>query len=402
MEIIIQLKKILEEISDPRVQGRSTYDLSEVLIVTFIAILCGCENWIEIVDFGNSKLDWFLKNNLKLINGIPSHDTFGRIFSIIRPDQLENIFIKWVNNIRSSKGYSIIAVDGKTIKGTVKNHLGHCKSRLHIVNAYSLFDDLVLGLTASKGSGDEGHVAKELLGKFDLKNSVVLADAGIGKAGFLNEITEAGGDYFVPVKSNSRPIFSRIQSYFDINPESRKTTEIMNKSNGRVEIRSIILENSKKVINEINFNERSKLNVFPNVKTIAKIITQKEMKENRPFYADSSGDGSINYRLTDKTTRTDFEVRYFASSLELNANQIEDYSRKLWWIENKLHWILDVSFREDAWRTRDQNAARNLSVIRRMGLNLVKRDKETKLSMKSRLKKASYDLDYLEKILFEF
>lgn len=400
MEILLSLIDRFDDISDPRVEGRTFYNLSEVMVITCVAVLCGQESWYGISDFARIRKNWF-KKYLKLKNGIPSHDTFGRIFSIVNPQELENIFMAWINEVREEKGHKTICIDGKTVKGTVKTKLGRKRDSLHLVNAYNVEDELVIGQIKSTGAGNvEVTAAKKLLNFFNLKETLVLADAGVGRTTFAREVKAKGGHYLFPVKGNTKQVYDNLKEYFlkGEDPE----IEMKEKNRGRIETRRSWVEHDKKVINKVNRNRRTNELSFPGVKTIGKIEYSFESKENRPYIQKNLQKKKLQseYRVPKNERRTKTFTKYFISDVKLSAQELIDKSRLEWHIENKLHWVLDVSFKEDAWRTRDKIAAHNLSTIRKLCFNLAKIEKTSDLSMKNKLKKACYDEDYIELLLF--
>jgi len=333
---------------------------------------------------------------------IPSHDTFGRVFSLISAEELEKHFIKWINEIRGERGHKLISIDGKAVRGTLKKQLGFQRECLHLVNIWSTDEGLVLGQIKSKGLGSaELSSAIELISSFNIEGCTVMADAGIGRASLAKLITGRGGNYLFPIKKNTRSLYIRLENVFKKRTGAAdfKTLDISRGS--RKETREIWIHQEKEVIADVNLNELPDGGCFSDLKTIAMIKYSREEKEDRPFQITWPDKETMKLRKTteENSIRKSNLTRYFVSNEKLSAEEILKRSRQHWEIENKLHWVLDVCFKEDSWKVREKNAARNLSSIRRIALNLA-RNEGSNISMKRKLKRASYDNSFLEKLVF--
>lgn len=402
MNVFLSLKDELEAVKDPRVLGRTKHNLIDILALVVIAILCQAETWDDIEDFGNARLEW-LKKVLELPNGIPSHDTISRVFSLIEPREFEIAFINWVNRVRKKCGVQdTFCIDGKRIKGTNSANEGKGRDYLAVVNVWSTLQGLVLGQFKSKGGGNsEKSAVLDLLDVINIEGVNIVGDAGIGTSSVANKIIEKKGNYTFPIKKNSRKLFSQTEEAFaqvtEKNGNSKRTEShcVTEKGHGRSEKRLCTIIKRKYLPD--NFNTRADGNpCFHKLSTIGRIVYESEEKETRPHIQKSG-----KYTTTLNKVRKKKEIRYFVSSLNYPAKKMMEELRKQWAIENQLHWVLDVSLNEDGNRTRNKIAAENLAVVRKIALNLVKQDKSSKAGIKRKLKKAAWDLEFLEMLLFK-
>jgi len=389
MDLFLSLKSNLESVDDPRVLARSQHNLIDVLVITILAIICHAESWIEIENFGNAKERW-LRKFLTLPNGIPSHDTFSRIFSLIEPAELEVAFMSWVELIRARYNFKTdtICIDGKTSRGTAKVGRG-----LNVVSAFSTELGIVLGQAKASGTGNAEHsAAMDLLKFINIEGLVIVGDAGIGRKSFCEEIVSKKADYIFPVKGNQKRELAILEELFK--KDKTKELRLGELGHARGEIRSC------RVLKKSKFSKKHPLLLeFKNIQTIGKIVYERVEKE-RGFLTQKKKSGmNVEYKkLTDEFRKTT-QVRYFVSSLKLTASDLLEKSKLQWAIENQLHWVLDVSMGEDANRVRNKIAAQNLSTVRKIAINLVKQDK-SKMSVRLKLKKAGWDESYFEKLLF--
>ena len=305
---------------DPRRQNHNTFrhELIDILVIAIVATICGADNWIDIERFGQTKEKWF-KQFLKLENGIPSHDTFGRLFSILNPDIFEKCFREWVNMIRNKIAREIISIDGKSIRRSHKKG----QRPLHIVNVFATTNGLVLGQKVVDSKTNEITVIPELLDSLFLKGCIITTDA-MGTQGFIaQKIIENKGDYVLALKGNQGHLHRDAQNIF----ENRKTIDMFDQdeyykttehSHGRDETRECFVTDKLDHIRE--------LDKWTGLQSVIKIIST---------------------RIVNNITST--ENRYYISSLKPNAKQILSAIRSHWKVES-LHWSLDISFREDESR----------------------------------------------------
>ncbi len=392
MQIITRLKDELSAVSDPRVLGRTKHELIDILILGILGVICHAETWEEIEDFGKARKKW-LKKFLSLPGGIPSHDTIARVFSIVQPKELELAFISWVKQVRAEKkSRDTICIDGKSISGTSETTLGQSRKGLHVVNAWSTAQGIVLGQMKSKGKGNaEVAAALALLELLDIEKMILVGgDAGIGKVSVINKIVEKKADYIFPIKSNSQKYFDQVKEMFTKITKSKiETHSIQESGHGRKEHRRV------KVIRKKDFSKDFDSSHFKSIKAVGKIIYERELPEISPFiWVDGKRQIATN------PIRRETQTRYFITSLNLSPKGLMEQLRLQWAIENQLHWSLDVNLSEDANKTRNKVAAENFAVARKIALNLVKQD-PSRQGLKSKLKKAGWDHEYLERLLLK-
>lgn len=402
MELIFTLKDEFEKISDPRVLGRTKHNLVDILILSAIAIICHAETWTEIEDFGASKIDW-LRKFIDLPNGVPSHDTIARVFSLIDPEHFQKVFIDWINRVRKKVKSDTICIDGKVLSGTVERKAGTGREKVSTVNVWSTSQGLVLGQMRSGSGYGEANAVKDLLDILDFKGMIVVGDAGIGTRNVINKLVEKKADYLFPIKGNSRRMHKAVTEAFDeVSSNNTEKFIIKGDGHGRSETRQGFIIRKKNFPDGLNIKSDGVEDFF-NVKAIGKVVYESAEKEKRPIECvkDPRNPHVILRKTRTNKIRIKREVRYFITSLELPIKELMDKLRLQWSIENKLHWILDVSLGEDGNKTRNKNAAVNMSLVRKIAFNLAKQDKSSNLSVKRKLKRAGWENRYLEQLLFK-
>ena len=316
--------------------------------------------------YGIEKED-FLKTFLVLKNGIPSHDTFNRVFSAIEPNQFERCFIKWVQELANLNDKEVVAIDGKTIRGAKSKGK---KSPYHIVSAWACEQNIALGQVKTDEKSNEITAIPELLKVLCLENTIVTIDAMGCQESIAKAIVGKKADYILAVKENQKKLYQDIQDEF-LFAKNLVTATDDHLDHGRIETRTC------SVISDFQFIDAN--NKWKKLKSILKIESTREFKNSD--------------KPTEKATR------YYISSLEAKAEDFQKAIRSHWGIENKLHWVLDVAFSEDQSRKRTGNAAQNFSVILKIALNLLKNDKSVKIGVKGKRLKAAWSNAYLLKIL---
>ena len=366
-----------EELKDPRFPNRNfRHNLLDILTITILATICGADNWIEISNFGKSKEGW-LSQFLKLPHGIPSHDTFGRVFASLDAKQFEKCFIQWVKSLEilftNTDSKKHIAIDGKTSRCSHNRNKGI--SPLHLVSAWSSDYNLLLGQVKTETKSNEIEAIPRLLEMIDIKNSLITIDAMGCQKSIAEEIIERKGDYILALKDNQRILADNVRSIFELakNTTYKKMHNINKiekvKNHGRIEKRRYSLISCK---NKWSFDAR-----WPGMRSIGMVYVKR----------------TVNNQTT-------HHKRYFLTSL--TYDQIDDFMRGVrnhWDIEINLHWSLDVSFNDDLNRSRIGNSQENLSIVKRIALNLLKQDKSSKVGITVKRKKAGWDNDYLKKII---
>jgi len=364
-----------EAVEDPRMDNHNRrHNFHDILVITILGAICGADNWSEICHFAESKIDW-LKSFLELPNGIPSHDTFGRVFSKIDPHEFEECFMEWISSLTIDISKEIIAIDGKTLRGSHNRKKG--VKPLHLVSAWAVKNKLTLGQIKTEEKSNEITAIPRLLNMLDIKGSIVTIDAMGCQKKIAQQIVKKEADYVLALKENQETLHNDIASIFKMGWEGpKKYKKMLNRikvektrSHGRIERRRYTLISAR---DNLSFSLR-----WPGLKGIGMIETTR----------------TVNNEV-------EKSVRYFLTSLDYE--RIDDFmaaARQHWGIEINLHWSLDVSFREDDNRVRSGNAAENLAIVRRIALNLLKQEKSVKNGITCKRKKAGWDHKYLLKVL---
>lgn len=360
-------------VQDPRLKRTQKHKLIDIIIIAVCGVISSCETWVEIEEYGNLKKDWF-KNFLELPGGIPSHDTFGRVFSLINPQEFQQAFYNWTKATFNIDNDEIIAMDGKYFKSSLTKK-GDPRSVVGMVSAWASNAGIALAQKKAdfKKSGEK-QIYKDLIEILDLKGATVTMDAYGCHANITNLIVDKGGNFVVGVKDNQKIIHNELKRIFQL--KKTKSFETKEKSHGR---------NETRLCNTIDFDIEdiphssprilSRLKEWKGIKSAVEIISTRELN------------GKIS------TQR-----RYYISSLPSNPERELHVIRSHWGVENKLHYVLDVAFDEDHSRIRLGHAAENMGVLRRLAINLL-RSEESKSSIQVKRKKCGWTNDYLLKVI---
>lgn len=371
-------------VDDPRQSSKIDHLLSEILFVTVLAVIAGADDFNEIEKYCKTKYNW-LSTFLKFPGGIPSHDTFNRVLCMIDAVQFQQSFVDWVADIRTGNEppddtktdeskKDVISVDGKTVRRSKDNNKG--KKAIHMVSAFSSKFGLVLGQEKCLEKSNEITAIPALLTMLLIKGAVITIDAMGCQKKIAEKIIKKKADYILAVKGNQAKLYEEVIDIFDKvkTPEFKhyiyQTKTEIGKDHGRIETRECITINNLAWLFEIH--------AWKGVKSIAKVTA------------------TVQHQASGKET---VEERYYISSLTGNADFINRAVRKHWYVENKLHWVLDVIFKEDYCRVRTGNGAENLNIIRKIALNTIKRDKSVKTSIKNKRKMCGWDNNYALNIL---
>lgn len=358
-------------IEDPRIERQKAHKLIDVIMVAICAMLSGADSFVEIADFGSAKEAW-LRTFLDLSGGIPSHDTFGRVFALINPKQFQTAFAEWMKSVVELTDGQVVAIDGKTNRRTFS---GLTKA-LHQVSAFATANGLSLGQVATDQKSNEIMAIPELLKLLDLKGCLVTADAMACQTDIAADIITHGGDYLLAVKGNQGNLYEDIKALFADGRVPREVHVTQDKGHGRIDQRTCEVISLTEALESIRNQDK-----WPCLHAIIKVTGKRETTIR----------GLVHKSL---------ESRYFiCSDEEPNAKRLQQAVRQHWEIENKLHWTIDMAFREDESRIRTGNAPANMAVLRHIALNLIRGDKTRKVGVKASRLKAGWSTSYLEKLL---
>ena len=361
------LIEIFRDIPDPRSGNGIRHRLDEILTIAILAILCDCAKFTEMELFGQEREGW-LRTFLSLENGIPSHDTFGDVFAALSPDAIQARFISWVETIREKVSGDIVPVDGKTIRRS--KDLGNNRKAIHIVSAWSAANGIVLGEIATDEKSNEITAIPDLLSMLELKGCIVTIDAMGTQTNIASTIVDCGADYVLAVKENQQLLHQDIKLYFSTESSSCDSAKTTEKSHGRYETRECW------------------------------VSTDIGWLYNKDNWSGISGIGMIrSTRQMVGSDKVETSVKYFIYSKNMTAMELLAANRAHWGIENGLHWVLDMDFREDESRMRLGNCATNMNVFRHLALNLIKTESSTKASVNMKRKRCALSLEYLLKVI---
>jgi predicted transposase YbfD/YdcC len=362
------------EIEDPRVERTRRHKLLDIIVVAMCAVICGADDWVDVEAWGNAKLDW-LRQYLPLPNGIPSHDTFGDVFSRLKPEQFETSFLGWVQAVMGASGEPVVAIDGKTLRGS--HDRGRGKSAIHLVSAWASANQLLLGQVKVNEQSNEITAIPVLLETLALGGAIVTIDAIGTQKPIARTIIDQGADYVLAVKENQGHLHDDVVATFE-EAEARQFEHVphtyaktTNKGHGRIETRECW------VIERLDYLEA--LRTAEDWSALRSLIMVRAERR-------------LGEQVSD-------ERRYFISSRADPAERQLAVIRSHWGIENELHWCLDVAFGEDGSRIRKGDGAQNFSFLRRLALTLLKREKTAKGGLKVKRHKAGWDTAYLIKVL---
>ena len=353
-----------DELDDPRTGNAALHDFHEMLVIALCAVLCGSQGSEEMGLFAKSK-EPFLRGFLKLENGVPSHDTFSRLFRMLDPERFRAAFLRFMAGF-SEQCAGVVAIDGKVLRRSFDKASG--KSPLHMVSAWGCEQRLVLAQIATDAKSNEIAAVPKLLEMLTLKGTIVTTDALNCQRAIAQQIVDQGGDYALALKGNQATLHHDVALFLD-DPASKttKATPVVDADHGRIETRAATVSTDVEWLR--------KTHRWPGLKAIGKVERIRE----------------IGGKVTSETA-------YYLLSAPLSPERLNDVVRSHWGVENRLHWRLDVVMNEDQDRSRLGNAPHNLAVLRHMALNVMQKDGE-KGSLRGKIKKAGWDEAYLAKLL---
>jgi predicted transposase YbfD/YdcC len=361
------------DIKDPRVERTKKHQLTDILVIAILAIIAGAQGWEDIENYGISKQAW-LEEFLALPNGIPSDDTFRRVFEFIDPEALNRCFLRWVETLITLRAGEIIPIDGKTIRGSYDRNQG--QSALHLISAWASEHSLVLAQVKVEDKSNEITAIPALLELLDITGAIITIDAMGTQTEIAQQIIAKKADYVLALKANHPTLYSQVKEWFEkaqaqqwkgINVSYDKRIE---KAHHRREIREVW------TVPVAAIGELYQPKLWAGLQSLVMVIRVRH--------------------LWNKTTR---EVQFYLTSLNSDALIIGRAIRKHWGIENQAHWTLDCTFAEDACRIRSFHSPQNFALLRRLALNALNREQTYKRSLRQKMKRAAMDNNYLIQVL---
>ena len=356
---------------DPRVRRTRRHALVDILVITLCGVLCGADDWVAIARFGRAKRKWF-RSFLALPHGIPSHDTFGRVFAALDPEAFKSAFLAWVQTLADLLPGDVIAIDGKTLRHTFDTAAD--KAAIHMVSAWATAQGLCLGQVKTDAKSNEITAIPKLLDVLALRDRIVTIDAMGCQTAIARTIHAKGGDYVLGLKGNQTCLHDDIRTLFT-DAEARAfrdlphtTVETVDGDHGRIEVRRAWATDDLAWL-----ADRHR---WPGLRSVLRVDAERT--------------------VGDRTSR---ETRFFVSSLPPDAAHLARVVRSHWAIENGLHWVLDVAMHQDQTRIRAGHAPENLAILHHIALNLLKQDRTEKLGVKNKRLAAGWDHDYLLRLI---
>ncbi len=358
------------DLEDPRIVGKTSHLLNDIIVIAICSVIAGATGWEQIEVFGQAKQEWFSRF-LKLPGGIPGHDTFRRVLSRIHAKQFQKCFISWVQSVAQSIPGEVIPIDGKTLRRSYDSDSN--KAAIHMVSAWASENRLVLGQVKTSEKSNEITAIPELLNLLEIKGCIVTIDAMGCQKKIARQIAKQGGDYVLGLKGNQGSLLEAVENIFEqadtetLNSDQFDFFQTTARGHGREETRSHYTTSASTL---------PMLSKWKGLETIGIVVSERTVKGKKSM-----------------------ECRYYISSLSSDAKRFAKAVRSHWGIENSLHYVLDVSFREDDCRIRKGDAPENFAVLRHIARNLLQQEK-TKMSIKKKQFKSACDIKFLEQVVF--
>jgi predicted transposase YbfD/YdcC len=376
----LSLIEHFQHLPDPRVNRTKDHDLIDILVIAICTLLCGGEGFNDMEDFGHAKHDWF-KTFLRLRSGIPSHDTFNRVFAALDPQQFLDCFLRWTQSLRQAVAQEIVALDGKALRRALKQD----QSIPYVVSAWAESNGLVLGQWKVADKSNEITALPALLRVLELSGCIVTVDAMGCQKKIAREIIESDADYVLALKGNHETVHEEVKTFLDALVAERSTPRPVGASLSKAAAHLAVLETVEKDHGRLEtrrYYQSAEVDWFADrtdwegLRSVGMVESIREIGEQRTV-----------------------ERRYYLLSLPLGVEPFARAARGHWGVENKVHWVLDVSFREDHSRARTGHAAENLATLRRLALNLLKREKTKRRGVKGKQLNAGWNHAYLLRLL---
>lgn len=360
------------ELEDPR-RYNKRHLLHDIIVIAICAAICGADDWVAVEDFGQAKRSWF-EEFLELPHGIPSHDTFGDVFGVLDPEQFRRSFVQWIQAVNEVIGGQIVPIDGKKLRRSHDKTLG--KNAIHMVSAWAADNHVVLGQVKVDDKSNEITAIPQLLDLLEISGCIVTIDAMGCQREIARKIVEdKDADYVLALKGNQGGLFEDVKGLFEhaqeVGFESCAYYRTEEKGHGRLEVRECWTSSDAESMASIQ-----SLADWRDLRTVIMVKSERLVGDKRSE-----------------------ESRYYISSLSGDAEQALEAVRGHWGIENKVHWVLDIAFREDDCRIRKGNGAQNFAILRHIALNLLRQEKTAKCGVKNKRLKAGWDESYLLKVL---
>jgi predicted transposase YbfD/YdcC len=369
-----------QHLPDPRVNRTKDHDLIDILVIAICTMLCGGEGFNDMEDFGHAKHDWF-KTFLRLRSGIPSHDTFNRVFAALDPESFLDCFLRWTQSLRQAVAQEIVALDGKALRRALHQD----QSIPYVVSAWAESNGLVLGQWKVADKSNEITALPALLRVLELSGCIVTVDAMGCQKKIAKEIIESDADYVLALKGNHATVHEEVKTFLDALVAERSAPRPVGATLSQAAANLATLETGEKDHGRLEtrrYHQSAELDWFADrtewegLRSVGMVESIREIGEQRTV-----------------------ERRYYLMSVPLGVESFARAARGHWGVENKVHWVLDVCFREDQSRARAGHAAENLATLRRLALNVLKREKTKRRGMKGKQLNAGWDHAYLLRLL---